>query len=96
MAQSSDFHRSTRKLIHTPCFVLLPSATLFAPSLFYHFMTHLTPSNLQKIFGSETGKVTVSNMNALGVFVNYLNNSEVIQLRIAFLVMNGDRQGKVT
>lgn len=49
-------------------------------------MTHLTPNNLQKIFSSETGKVTVSTVDALGAFVSYLNNREVIQLSIAFLV----------
>lgn len=49
-------------------------------------MTHLTMNNLQKIFGSETVKVTVSNVNTLGTFASYLTNSEVIQLRIALLV----------
>lgn len=57
-------------------------------------MTHLTPNNLQKIFSSETGKVTVSSVDALGAFVSYLSNSEVIQLSIAFLV--SEWQGKVT
>lgn len=72
--------------MHTSCCLLLPSATLFAPSLFYHSMTHCTPNNLQKIFCSETVEVTVSNLNALGEFVSYLTNSEVIHLKIAFLV----------
>lgn len=86
MAQRSDSRPSRRKLIHTSCCVLLPSATLFAPSLFHRSMTHLTMNNLQKIFGSETVKVTVSNVNTLGTFASYLTNSEVIQLRIALLV----------
>lgn len=82
--------------MHTSCCLLLPSATLFARSLFYHSVTHRTPNNLQKILCSETVEVTVSNLNALGEFVSYLTNSEVVHLSLLSLLVNDNRQAKVT